>query len=238
MLLGLLAQEGITAGTVTSLTRLLATAGRPSSPAAARAMLTIAVNAGVLTVDGQNFQVVRPDGEPLEPSTADLPTAAHGAETAEDVQLGPDAQSRPLRIVALDVEAAVRARVEDGGTLRRAIWQLGAVRFGPDQPWVDAQPKFSRYVSMPDDFSVPGHRASLHATQQVPAEQAMAALAGYLSDADMVVAYNGTGLDFPVLDGALEQAGQSPLPEARADGLYLAYCMWPGAESHRLVSRS
>ena len=235
MLLGLLAKEGITAGTVTSLTRLLATAGRPSSPAAARAMLTIAVNAGALTVDGQNFQVVGPDGEPLGPSTADLPTVAHGAETAEDVQLGPDAQSRPLRIVALDVEAAVRARVEDGGTLRRAIWQLGAVRFGPDQPWVDAQPKFSRYVTMPDDFSVPGHRATLHATQQVPAEQAMAALAGYLSDADMVVAYNGTGLDFPVLDGALEQAGQSPLPAARADGLYLAYCMWPGAESHRLA---
>ena len=235
MLLGLLAAEGITAGTVTDLTGLLAAAGRPSSPAAARAMLTIAVNAGALTVDGQNFQVVGPDGKPLGLSTADPPNAAQDAEAAEDAQLGPDVQSRPLRIVALDVEAAVRARVEDGGTLRRAIWQLGAVRFGPDQSWVNAQPQFSCYVSMPDDFNVPGHRATLHAAQQVPAEQAMAGLAGYLAGADMVVAYNGTGLDFPVLDSALEQAGQSPLPEARADGLYLAYCIWPGAESHRLV---
>ncbi|HUZ56705.1 MAG TPA: DEAD/DEAH box helicase [Streptosporangiaceae bacterium] len=234
MLLGLLAKEGITAGTVTDIIRLLASAGRPSSLAAARALLAAAADVGALTVDDQTFQVLGGDGKPLSPSAVDPPDLTKHAKAAEDAQLGPDVHLRPLRIVALDIEAAVRARVDDGGTLRHAIWQLGAARFGPDQLWVDACPQFSRYVCMPEEFTIPAHRATLHAQQQVPFKQVMAEFAGYLANADMVVAYNGTRLDFPVLDGALSQAGQPPLPGARADGLYLAYCLWPGAGSHRL----
>src|SRR6266700_2736142 len=90
MLLGLLAKEGITAGTVIDITRLLAAAGRPSSPAAARTMLAIAANAGALTVHDQNFQVMGPDGKPFVPSSTDLSNSAQQAETAEDAQLGSD----------------------------------------------------------------------------------------------------------------------------------------------------
>jgi Rad3-related DNA helicase len=230
----LLQQAGRTSGTVGDACQALAGARRPSTPAAARIMLQAAADAGLMTFDGEAFVLAGSAGPAEGPEGTDAPEQP--ASQADDAAASePIGASHPLRLISIDVEAAVRTRVDDGGAVTRAIWQVGAVRFGPDHAWVDEQPRFSAYVELPEQFEVPAHRRELHASLEQPAAQAMAALSTYLHDADMVVAYNGHQLDFSVLNQALTEQGHSELPQRQVDGLYLAYCLWPDApDGHRL----
>jgi RecQ family ATP-dependent DNA helicase len=208
---------------------LLASAARPSAPSAARAMLTAAANAGLVTFTDDVWTLPPTD---LPPGSAAPDTTTSTAASAAE----PTTPSGPLRVIALDLEAAVRTRVEDGGTLTRAIWQIGAVRFGPDAAWVGHQSTFSEYVHVPDGFDIPERAKAAHAAQARPAADVLADLQQWLSSADMIVAYNGTGLDFPVLDGAMTAEGCEIGDLERVDGLYLAHCLWPAQSTYKLTS--
>ncbi|REH30666.1 ATP-dependent DNA helicase RecQ [Kutzneria buriramensis] len=71
---------------------------------------------------------------------------------------------------------------------------------------------------------------------KTPAAQVLLALRAYLDGADVLVAYNGTGADFPMLEDLAARADQPPLGGLRhVDALYLAYAVWPWAQSHRLA---
>ncbi|XVV00836.1 DEAD/DEAH box helicase [Actinosynnema sp. CA-248983] len=140
-----------------------------------------------------------------------------------------------MRIVAVDLETAIRARVDDGGALTRRIWQLGAVRVGDDHRWVADSSSFERFLQLPDGYEVPPHRRAQHADEAVAAEDALYQFAQWVEGADVLVAYNGEQLDFPVLDEAFVSAKCEPSSLARVDGLYLANCLWPAARSHQLA---
>ncbi|HET9127047.1 MAG TPA: DEAD/DEAH box helicase [Propionibacteriaceae bacterium] len=144
--------------------------------------------------------------------------------------------SRPLRAVAFDLEALVRP-VASAPYLERAIWQVGAVRFGTDRTWVNGEGRFVRWVELPEgfDFADPA-TAAAHPGRARPAGEVYAELLGYCADADVLVAYNGTGMDFGVLDAALATVGLArPAAPVCVDGLYLAYCFWPAPpDGHRL----
>lgn len=140
-----------------------------------------------------------------------------------------------VRIVSFDVEAAVRARVEDGGALTRRIWQLGGVRLGTDTAWVRSAPRFDEMITLPDGYSVPEHRTQQHTDRARDSSDVLCEFASWAGDADLIVAYNGEQLDFPALAEALADADLPPLPAAQVDGLYLAYCLWPAARTHQLA---
>jgi ATP-dependent DNA helicase RecQ len=57
----------------------------------------------------------------------------------------------------------------------------------------------------------------------------------YTADADVVVAYNGTEADFPLLAAAYEREDLPTLAPATVDAYYLALAVWPTADSHRLA---
>lgn len=143
---------------------------------------------------------------------------------------------RALRAVAFDLEALVRP-VADAPHLERAIWQVGAVRFGADTAWVGADPRFVAWVELPDGFELGDPAtAATHAAAARPPGEVFSGLLGFCADADVLVAYNGSGMDFGVLDAALETVGLArPAVPVCVDGLYLAYCWWPASpDGHRL----
>src|SRR5262249_55957366 len=147
-----------------------------------------------------------------------------------------DAQAkRPrvtLRMVCVDVESAVRARVEDNGAISRDVWEIGAVRFGPDRDWVSEHESMRRFISMRPGFEVLGPRATEYAAYAVAPSVAWSEFHAFACDADIIVAYNGTALDFKLVTAALEANSLSPLVGEFVDGLYLAYCVWPEAGSY------
>lgn len=148
------------------------------------------------------------------------------------------APSRPLRVVAVDVESVVRTTDREPYTERR-IFQIGAVRCGADLTWVNGTDRFTRWLMLPpgDDWTILSDRMrEQHADQAVPAAEALADLLAFLEGADAVVAYNGTDADFPMLTQALEAEDLPALPGTQVDGYYLALSLWPAASSHRLAT--
>jgi len=222
-LLALLTAADRDTGTIDDVRALLLDARMPATAAAARAMLTAAADVGALTFDGVTFSLPHVSSTALEPQ----PTDAHLSDVS-----GTD---RPLRVVAIDLETSVRTRIDDAGALKRAIWQVGATRCGPDRSWVAEAPTFAAMVEVPDGFDVPSHREGEHQTTARPASAVLGELDSWASAADVIIAYNGTGLDFDVLDAAFAAEGLQPLAAARVDGLYVAYCSWPDTPTHQLT---
>ncbi|MGX2994019.1 DEAD/DEAH box helicase [Streptomyces sp. JNUCC 64] len=141
-----------------------------------------------------------------------------------------------LRVVALDIESVVRT-IPTAPYVERDVYQVAAVRFGADLAWAAAEPRWQRYLRFPGDSDAlhgPVRNAVLE--HGIPARDGWTELHSFLADADVVVAYNGTALDFPVITEAADRAGAAdPLTAVRTvDALYLAHSIWPFAPSHRL----
>jgi RecQ family ATP-dependent DNA helicase len=224
---------GLTSGTLDDARAALGAAGKPNGPSAARAMLSAAAAAGVLTFDGDAFAPVT---DPIagEESEHQWTYSRDTAVSDDETRMGEDREVHPLRLVAFDVESAARARIEDGGAVSRDVWEIGASRFGPDAGWVAAQPTMRVYVEMREGFAVYGPRAGDHSSQQIPAADAWAQFVRFTAGADMLVAYNGSAIDFPLLDAALQTHDLDELDLDRVDALYLAHCLWPAAGRHTL----
>ncbi|MFE2696945.1 DEAD/DEAH box helicase [Streptomyces mirabilis] len=146
-------------------------------------------------------------------------------------------ERRGLRAVAIDLESVVRT-VPKEPYLERQVYQVAAMRFGTDREWNTAVPVWERYLRLPhgeNDIRDVAVRQRVQ-TEGLDPERAWTELAAQASGADVVVAYNGTGLDFPLVREAAAQAGcADPLAGcAPVDALYLAHAVWPTASSHRL----
>jgi ATP-dependent DNA helicase RecQ len=146
--------------------------------------------------------------------------------------VGPATMGTSLRAVAFDLEALPRLR-STAPYVERAVWQIGAVRFGRDSAWVNANPRMVAWVEIPPGYEVPTAAAARHrAAARAPAS-VYGELSKFCSGADVLVAYNGTGLDFGALDDACDRAGVRRIDEPeRVDALYLAYTWWPTAAGH------
>ncbi|WP_431913416.1 DEAD/DEAH box helicase [Nonomuraea jabiensis] len=187
------------------------------------ALIDEAVTAGVLEDDAGTVRVkgtpARRKAPASEPLVGEEPAAT-------------------LRAVAVDLESVVRTSAQEPYTDRR-IFQIGAVRFGADPAWSGATEPFLCWVDLPHDEDWQIASESLrerHAASAVPAAQALTELLAYLDGADVVVAYNGTDADFPMLADALDREALAQLPGELVDGYYLSLALWPDAPSYRLAS--
>ncbi|MFC9096926.1 DEAD/DEAH box helicase [Streptomyces sp. NPDC057072] len=186
------------------------------------------------------------DGGLLIASDGRLMLAASPATRAREQPAASDARSfdgasspgkSVLRAVVLDIESVVRTTAT-APYVERHVYEAAAVRFGADQEWVEAAPRWQRYLRFSgdsDELRDGGVRDAV-LDGGIPALQAWTELCAFLADADVVVAYNGTGLDFPVVSQAAKESGTgNPLAVVRpVDALYLAHALWPTAPSHRL----
>jgi Rad3-related DNA helicase len=157
--------------------------------------------------------------------------AASAAEPADAEPL-----TTALRAVVLDVESIVKTTSKEPFTEKR-IYQIGAVRAGTDSAWIGAEPAFTRWLELPDDTWVilsEGAWAEQQASAVAPADALMALLA-YCDSADVLVTYNGTEADFPLLNESFAREGLPPLAGRYVDAYYLALALWPSAPSHRLA---
>lgn len=148
-------------------------------------------------------------------------------------------RSGPLRCVAVDLETVVKL-TEDKPDGDRMPFQVGAVRFGGDRDWVEEEPQFERFVQMPAQWEARLEREAIKARYQsaaVPAAAGWSDFLSYVADADMLVAYNGLKLDYPVIRESLEreQVGSLPAHLELIDGYLLALSVWPiPPRQHRL----
>jgi Rad3-related DNA helicase len=188
-----------------------------------RSVVAKAIAAGLIRDDGGVLSAV--DAAASGPGTAQ---PANGARP-----------EGPLRAVIVDVEAVVRPSADQPHGDRR-IYQVGAVRLSADTQWCTQEPPLSCWVQLPDlgweqDLTSPAVRDRYQRSAVSPGE-VLERLRRYAGDADVLVAYNGVGADFPMLDEAAGRAGVPLLhgPQ-RVDALYLAYAVWPHAGSHRLA---
>ncbi|WP_186382385.1 DEAD/DEAH box helicase [Amycolatopsis rhizosphaerae] len=133
------------------------------------------------------------------------------------------------------MESVVRTTADEP-FLDKRIFQIGAVRFGTDAAWNAADPRRGWFLALPDEtWEI--HSESLrdrHVVQAVAPASALLELQAYTADADVIVAYNGTDADFPLLADAYEREGLPTLTPATVDAYYLALALWPTADSHRL----
>jgi hypothetical protein len=53
----------------------------------------------------------------------------------------------PRRLIVFDLESIVRPIVKEPYR-EQHVFQIGAVRFGPDQEWVEAQPTFEAFTAL------------------------------------------------------------------------------------------
>ncbi|WP_329562737.1 DEAD/DEAH box helicase [Kitasatospora sp. NBC_01266] len=141
------------------------------------------------------------------------------------------------RFAAVDLESVVRTTAMEP-YLERHVYQIAVARFGSDSEWVAAAPRWDCFVQLScdqEEIRDPALRKQVRDHGAKP-DEAWAGLSAQLASADAVVAYNGTGLDFPLIREASIRAGlDDPLAScALVDALYLAHVVWPAAESHRL----
>ena len=171
----------------------------------------------------------------VESSGGRLRAVVASAEEASN--LAPSIQRvGPLRAVVIDLESVVRTTAVEPFTDKR-IFQLGAARLGADTDWVAAAPRFRAWVALPDDEWVITSELirQEHSAVAVPAAEALAGLLGFAADADVVVAYNGTEADFPLLAEACDRENLPRLGGEYVDAYYLTLAVWPTAMSHRLA---
>ncbi|MEU5425271.1 DEAD/DEAH box helicase [Streptomyces olivoreticuli] len=192
-------------------------------------LVTEAVDVGLLSTSSGRLL----HAAPSTPTVCEQPLPG---DTKPSVDASPSRTS-VLRAVALDIESIVRTTAT-APYMERHVYEAAAVRLGADPEWVAAAPRWQRYLRFPgdgDELRDGGVRDAV-LDRGIPARQAWAELSDFLGGADVVVAYNGTGLDFPVISEAAKQAGTSdPLAAVRpVDALYLAHALWPTAPSHRL----
>lgn len=203
-------------------------------------LITEAVAGGLLREDDDRLiPVVQPEvlvnAKPLTNAARPLDNGAEG----RDVTGAVEAPSRPpvLRAIALDIESVVRTTTT-APYVQRHVYDVAAIRCGADREWVAAGPRWQRYLRFPGDDEQLRDAAVRDAVldRGIPARQAWTELRNFLADADVVMAHNGTGLDFPVVEQAAADAGaDDPLASVRlVDTLYLAHAVWPTAPSHRL----
>lgn len=146
---------------------------------------------------------------------------------------GPSEKSRPWRVVAIDFEAVVRP-TSKSPYLERHPYEVAGLRFGRDLEWVQARETLSLFCQLPSDTEEIAWKiddpviAGRHASSAVTRDQWIKELDDFLIGADAIIAYNGDGLDFPLLDDERRLAGLPPLPAIeKIDGWRLAVSMWP-----------
>jgi len=194
-------------------------------------LISAAVEAGALVHDTNgrlNLPVA--DATPPAVGPADPPRPSDPPTTTDD---GTD---RPLRAVVVDLESVVRTTASEPFTDKR-IYQVGAVRIGTDDAWVAAKPVLSAYLELPDDTWLirSATARATHGRDAVPPAQALLALHTFCDGAGMIVTYNGTEADFPLLAQAYERENLPTLEAALVDAYYLALAVWPNAPTHRLA---
>ncbi|MGI8333688.1 DEAD/DEAH box helicase [Actinomadura scrupuli] len=159
-----------------------------------------------------------------------------GEQEPEPTRAAGPASGRPLRAVALDLEAVVRTTASEP-FLDKRIFQIGVVRFGTDAAWIAAERRRDWFVKLPDEtWEI--RSASLrerHTASAIAPARALLELHAFTADADMVVTYNGTEADFPLLAAAYEREGLPTLAPTSVDAYYLTLALWPTADSHRLA---
>jgi len=189
--------------------------GLPAARVAA--LIREALAAGAVVERGGRLQVTAP-------SEADHPDRI------------PPVRTGPLRAVVVDLESVVRTTAAEPYTDKR-IYQLGAARIGADRQWVATEPRFSAWVALPDDewVIVSDRVRAAHAAGAVPPADALAALHAFSAGADLLVAYNGTEADFPLLAEACDRERLPHLPGEYTDAYYLTLAVWPIAPTHRLA---
>lgn len=185
-----------------------------------RKIVAAAISAGLLVDDAGTLRAAEP-----------VPIPDAGEASSERIAVP--------RTIVIDVEAVVRPSAEQS-CKERHIYQVGAVRLSTDTAWVAEAPRFNAWVMLPDkEWEDQLRSASVRATYdeaKVPAAQVLQALRDYLGDADMLVAYNGIGADFAMLEDLAASADQPPLGGLRfVDALYVAHTVWPSAQSYRLA---
>lgn len=194
-----------------------------------------AFSAEIATAAGAGLLHIVDAAVALPPDSAE----SHAAVGQDREGLAVDVD-RPLRAVVVDVESVVRLDPDAPGYRDARIWQIGAVKLSADSTWVSSGERFSSYVSLPDDDWL----AQLH-SEQIRARVRAGALSpvealeqfrDFCADADVLVAYNGTSADFPLLEAASDRALLPHPTGIRVDAFYLALACWPyPVRSHRLA---
>lgn len=157
---------------------------------------------------------------------------------ASEENNGSGSEDRPLRAVVVDVESVVRLDPQADDLRDARIYQVGAVRLSTDVAWEQAAGRFDQFCRLPDGWvedlrsPVVRERYMQHAR---PVVAVLADLRVYCADADLLIAYNGTTADFPVLDAESARVGLDGPAGRRLDALYLAHALWPLAATHRLA---
>jgi ATP-dependent DNA helicase RecQ len=189
---------------------------------------------------------------------ADVERAILAAEDAVYVD-GERVRARPLepasegeqaaapalgRFIVFDVESIVRPTVKEPYR-EQHVFQIGAVRFGPDADWVAAQPEFVSFTALKsDDDEQLIYTAELRERYQAgkrPLAEVLAEFRDFCAGADSIVAYNGVAHDFRLLEEELARCELPPLLTGPAaprlvDALYLAQALWPiPPRQHRLL---
>ncbi|MGW5049794.1 DEAD/DEAH box helicase [Actinokineospora sp. NPDC004072] len=170
-------------------------------------------------------------------ATADAmtqPMLAGSAEEPPTDALG--VAGRVVRAVIVDLESVVHTTTSDPYTDKR-IYQIGAVRLSNDSAWVAEQPQFSAYVELPDDTWVIRSKRvrEAHAAAAVSPRQALEDLYAYTDGADLIVTYNGTQADFPLLSASAAREDMPDLRGAYVDAFYLTLALYPTATRHALA---
>jgi len=149
------------------------------------------------------------------------------------------APPRPIRVVTFDLESVVRQTSHPPDYAERHVYQIGARRLGHDAAWRRQRPRtFATFVRLPESALTLLDRADRRTRYDAGARDPAASYRAFLDfcdGADYLVAYNGTILDFPLLDKELAALGLAPPAARRVDGLYLALALWPlPPDQHRL----
>jgi hypothetical protein len=154
-----------------------------------------------------------------------------GSSTMESPQSLQVSSERATRVVAVDCESVVRQVQTAPEFIERHLYQIGAQRIGLDSSWVESDPDLELWIRLaPSIEPLLGERPSFGQYQAHAGDlqRSLERYASFITDADFVVAYNGTRLDFPLLEQAFESVGLAHPRQPRfVDALYLAYALWP-----------
>src|SRR6266700_2908044 len=149
----------------------------------------------------------------------------------------------PRRFVAFDLESIVRPIVKEPYR-EQHVFQIGGVRFGPDEQWCAERREFSAFTALPSQYDLLIYRDELrerYLAARRPLPEVLEEFRDFCAGADTVVAYNGVGHDFRLPEEEYIRCVLEPLLKgARAprlvDGLYLAQALWPiPPHQHRLL---